>query len=425
MSLLRYSLFIRKGESLLNLINVALRGITLLSKFILILFLAKFLDPDQVGLYGLLTATIGYAFYFLGFEFYTYSNRELIKNSTSDLAFILKSQLIFTLIMYVIFLPFLTLIFYYKLLPLSLATMFFTLLVLEHFSQEFNRIFVALSKPLLASFILFIRSAIWIYVVISFMYFDVRFRTLDFLLINWMSGALIACLISVYVIYKMNLPGWKSPLRLAWIKQGVIKAAPFFLAAAALRGLFTIDRYWMESLSDLKTVGAYVLFMSISNALISFLDSGVFVFSYPQLIKHYEEKNAEAFKKQFKKLVQQVLIVVCLFSLMTLVSLNPILTLLNKQHYIDHSWMFPYLLLATGFFCLGMVPQYGLYAQNKDRHIIISNILSFVIFIITTEIVSKFRPDLAILVGLNISLFCGAAWCSMMFIKKTPQNYFW
>lgn len=407
---------------MLNFINVVLRGITLLSKFVLILFLAKYLEPDQVGLYGLLTATIGYAFYFLGFEFYTFSNRELIKK-TADWAYILKSQLIFTLAMYIVFSPFLILIFYYKLLPYSIAASFAILLVLEHFSQEFNRIFVALSKPLLASFILFIRSASWIYVVISVMYFDEHQRTLDFLLINWMAGAFLACLISIFVIYKMHLQGWKTSVNWTWIKQGIMKAAPFFLAAAALRGMFTVDRYWMESLSDLKTVGAYVLFMSISNALVSFLDSGVFVFSYPLLIKHYEEKNAAAFKIQFKKLILQVVSVVILFSITTIISVKYVLVFLNKQHYIDYSWMFPYLILATSFFCLGMVPQYGLYAQNKDRHIIISNILSFIIFIITTGIISKFRPDLAIIIGLNVSLFCGAAWCTLMLFKNTPRNY--
>lgn len=407
---------------MLNFINVVLRGITLLSKFVLILFLAKYLEPDQVGLYGLLTATIGYAFYFLGFEFYTFSNRELIKKP-ADWAYILKSQLIFTLAMYIVFSPFLILIFYYKLLPYSIAASFAVLLVLEHFSQEFNRIFVALSKPLLASFILFIRSASWIYVVISVMYFDEHQRTLDFLLMNWMAGAFLACLISIYVIYKMHLQGWKTSVNWTWIKQGIMKAAPFFLAAAALRGMFTVDRYWMESLSDLKTVGAYVLFMSISNALVSFLDSGVFVFSYPQLIKYFDEKNAVAFKKQFKKLIGQVVSVVILFSITTIISVKYVLVFLNKQHYIDYSWMFPYLLLATGFFCLGMVPQYGLYAQNKDRHIIISNILSFIIFIITTGIISKFRPDLAIIIGLNVSLFCGATWCTLMFIKNTPKEY--
>jgi O-antigen/teichoic acid export membrane protein len=409
---------------LLNILNVALRGITLLSKFILIFFLAKYLEPDQVGLYGLLTATIGYAFYFLGFEFYTYSNRELIKKNPSDWALILKSQAIFTVFMYIVFLPLLSLIFIFKLLPIAVVFYFFILLVLEHFAQEFNRIFVALSRPLLASIVLFIRSASWIYIVVIMMFFKDSLRNLDFLLQNWLIGALAACLLSIFVIYKMKLSGWSTSINRNWIKQGVIKSAPFFLAAAALRGLFTIDRYWMESLTDLKTVGAYVLFMSVSNAMISFLDSGVFVFSYPKLIQAYEAKKPNDFKKQFRKLMLQVFSFLVLFITATLFLIQPVLILLGKQHYTDHQWIFPYLLLATAFFCIGMIPQYGLYAQNKDRQIIVSNVLSFIVFVLTTSIFTKLAPAYAVIIGLNVSLFCGTAWCTIMFIKNTQKEYY-
>ncbi len=406
-----------------NLINVALRGITLFSKFILIFFMAKYLDPEQVGLYGLLTATIGYAFYFLGYEFYTFSNRELIKKSQNEWARILKSQAVFTALMYLIFLPFMALIFVFGLLPSNIALYFFGLLLVEHASQEFNRLFVAAGKPLLASLILFIRSAIWVYVVIIMMFLSESTRSLEFVLQSWMASAFCACLISAYVIYKMNLEGWRNTIDFKWIRLGVLKATPFFLAAAAIRGLFTIDRYWMESLTDLKTVGAYVLFMSISNALISFLDSGVFVFSYPRLIKAIENHDPVDFKKTLKKLSLQVISFLVLFTVSTLLLLKPVLILLGKQHYIDQGWMYPYLLMATAIFSLGLIPQYGLYAQNKDQQIVIGNILSFVMFLLSTTIASKIVPDVAVIIGLNVSLFFGSAWCTFMFFKKTPKEY--
>lgn len=47
-------------------INLGLPGLTLGTRFLLIFALAKFLSPAEVGLYGLFTATIGYALYFVG-----------------------------------------------------------------------------------------------------------------------------------------------------------------------------------------------------------------------------------------------------------------------------------------------------------------------------------------------------------------------
>lgn len=408
---------------MLGLLNVGLRGITLLSKFILLFFLAKYLEPDKVGLYGLVTATISYAFYFLGFEFYTFSNREIVKNPLKNWAPILKSQAYFTAFMYLILTPFLVLIFTFKLLPTEIAGYFFVLLVLEHLSQEFNRIFVAMTKPLLASLILFVRSGLWVYFLVATMYFTTDFHDLKYVFQFWIIGALLACLASAFYVYKLHLTGWNLSVDKSWIKRGVIKAAPFFLASAAIRGIFTIDRYWFEALTDLKTVGAYVLFMSLSNALISFLDSGVFVFAYPQLIKAHENKSMTEFNLKMKRLIQQVTGLLAISSLLIYFGTQPLLQILGKSHYIEFQWMLPSLLLATSIFCLGLIPQYGLYAQEKDRHIIISNIISFLVFITATALLSQFVKEWAILIALNVSLFCGALWCSLMYWKHTPKQH--
>ena len=120
--------------------NIALRGITLASKFLLIFFLAKFLEPAELGLYGLLTVTIGYALYLLGFDFYTFTTREILKRERHEWGGLLKDQGALSLVLYVIVLPLLSLIFLEGLLPWSVAGWFFILLVLEHLTQELGRL---------------------------------------------------------------------------------------------------------------------------------------------------------------------------------------------------------------------------------------------------------------------------------------------
>lgn len=63
------------SRSLVRILNVLMRGVTLLCKFLLIFFLAKFLDPQDVGLYGLLAGTIGYAFFQLALSFILFDAR--------------------------------------------------------------------------------------------------------------------------------------------------------------------------------------------------------------------------------------------------------------------------------------------------------------------------------------------------------------
>src|SRR5690554_889302 len=96
------------------IINVCIRGGTLVSKFLLILVLARFLTPAELGLYGLIIATIAYGIYPLGFEFYTYSTREIIGLEESQRGVLLKSQLALHVKLYLFFLPLFLFLFFFE-----------------------------------------------------------------------------------------------------------------------------------------------------------------------------------------------------------------------------------------------------------------------------------------------------------------------
>lgn len=139
----------------IRLTNLGLRGTTLVSKFLLIFMLARFLEPAELGLYGLLTVTISYALYFLGFDFYIFTTREILKAEPENRGQLLKSQIALSLILYAVFLPLSVGLFVVGLLPWWLLPWFLALLVLEHITQELNRLLVALQRQLVASWVLF------------------------------------------------------------------------------------------------------------------------------------------------------------------------------------------------------------------------------------------------------------------------------
>ncbi len=51
-----------------------LRGLTLASRFLLSLLLARMLSPAEMGEYGLLTAALAFALLAIGLEFYSYTS---------------------------------------------------------------------------------------------------------------------------------------------------------------------------------------------------------------------------------------------------------------------------------------------------------------------------------------------------------------
>lgn len=407
---------------MLQLANIVLRGLTLGSKFLLIIYLAKFLEPDQLGLYGLIAGSIGYALYLLGLEFYTFTTREFVKNPRTQWGKFIKTQGILTFFIYLICLPILALVFFYDVLPIEYIFWFYALLVFEHLTQEFNRIFVAISRPFLASVVLFIRSAIWIFALIPLMIFNEPLRQLNTVFLFWTLGGALALILSLITIFKSDLGGWNEKADWVWIKKGLMISLPFLVSSMAIRGLFTLDRFFIEHFMGLQSVAAYVLFISIGNAMVSFLDSGVFVFAYPKLIDSYAKSDILLFKSQLRKLLKQVIAMIVLFSVSSYIFLEPILKILGRTQYTELSWLFPWIMSALSIFCLGQIPQYALYAQGRDRVIIFGHIMSFLVFISAAYLIALADKNHAVVIALNVSLTFGALWNTFFLKQKSPNS---
>jgi O-antigen/teichoic acid export membrane protein len=406
-----------------RVLNIALRAATLASRFLLIFFLARFLEPAQLGLYGLLTATIGYSLYLLGFDFYTFTTREVLKRERHEWGGLLKDQGALSLVLYAIFIPLLSLIFINELLPWHLAGWFFALLVLEHLNQELGRLLIAISEQLLASVLLFIRQGTWAIAVTVLMATEPQTRSLDYVLGAWTVAGVAAVLTGVYRLTQLRMGGWHKKIDWYWIASGLKVSIPFLIATLAIRGVFTLDRYWLESLGGLEIVGAYVLFMGIGGTLMAFLDAGVFAFSYPGLISAYQKKQPALFRKNLRLLLIQTVVLTVAFAVVSLLLLSPLLVWLGNPLYAATQYLYPWVLATMVLYALGMVPHYALYAQGLDQPIIQSHMASLLVFVIATGLFAQSWPLLAVPIGLCAAFILILVWKTWAFFWLTPSQY--
>lgn len=365
----------------LKFFNVALRGATLISKLSLILILAKFLSPGELGLYGLLVATVAYGIYPLGLEFYTFGNRELILTDDIKKGALIKSQLFFHLLMYILFLPMFLFLFYFELLPWILIFWFYLILILEHLNQEIFRILVAMSKQVTASIALFFRHGMWALVVAATMYLENDARNLKFVLLAWAVGNIISFGVVIFVLIKLPISGWTDSVNWSWVKRGLKVATPYFMATIGVNGILTIDKYIFDLFNGKEHLGAYVFFLAISAALVSFLDAGVFSFTYPQMISSVNNKEPDQLNKLMKKMTRQVLLCSAAYLVVVHFAMSFLLGLIGKDIYTNNISLFYLFFIAMFIQSLSFVPHYGLYAKKIDRPIVHSGVLSFCFFV--------------------------------------------
>lgn len=371
------------------------------SRFLLLLFLAKFLEPVEVGLFGLLLATIGFSVLAVGGDFYTYSQRELLSRPKEEWGFVLYNQLIAIFILYSLLLPLHLFIFYFNLIPVAFIHIFFLLLISEHLAQEINRLLVAIHRPVAASLVLFIRMGLWVFILLPILWFTTIQNPLEIILYTWLASVILAILVGGSFIFKsIPLHKGKQKIDINWIKYGFKVGFVFLIATLCFRALFTLDRYAVNYLTNSDLLGVYTVYIGIAMAVFSFIDAGILSFLYPKMVSFYKQGKISEYAACKKELSQSIFIVG--FSLALAASLlAPIaLAWTDREIYLDHLPLLWLLLVVVIVYALGMIPHFGLYAYSRDKDIIIAHIISLVLFLVVTSIVSFISPLFATGFGL-------------------------
>lgn len=412
-------------------LNIGLRSATLGARFLFVFLLAKYLDPASVGYYGLFTATVGYALYFVGLDFYTYVTREIIKTPNEQRGRLLKDQAALSGILYLILLPIVIIFLHQAGWPGHLAWWFFPILLLEHFNQEMSRLFVALSEQITASLTLFVRQGSWAIAIVALMAWDPSARHLDAVMALWACAGVAAAAMGIWKIKKMQMGGWRVPIDWRWIKKGIAISTAFLVATLALRGFQTLDRYWLEALGGIEIVGAYVLFLGVAGSMMVFLDAGIFAYAYPALIKHSHHQEYEEARAKVRQMFLQTLALSAAFGVVSWLLLPYLLGWINKPAYTNALGLYPWLLMATVINAIGMAPHYAIYARGCDKTIIYSHLTALPVFVLATWALSEPQGVMAVPIGLNIAFAVILVWKSVAYwqiiksdgaSQQTPQT---
>lgn len=396
--------------------------ITLGSKFLLMIFLTKFLSPEEVGIYGVISTSIGLSIYLVGLDFYTFNTREILANDSLKTVSLIRDQFVFHFLSYIVFFPILFLLFTLDIIPLSYIAVFYILLVLEHLSQELNRIFVALSKPIVANITLFFRSGAWAYAAIVLLYSSEGLRELWTVLIGWIIGVLISIILSIFFLKDLN---WRITFGVKvnwkWITRGLVVAFPLFLGNIAIKLTEYLDRYFLTFYKGNALVGAYTFYGSIANLLVIFTQTGILMILGPKIISSYQKGEIEEYGRYMKKMSFGVVISTFIILLFLALAIFPITNIINKPIYVENINAYWILLLGFAFSVLSLIPHQALYVRHKDKEIIIASMISlFVSLILNIILVKKLG-----IVGASISTlvaFMTLFLFKCLFVYKIKQN---
>jgi O-antigen/teichoic acid export membrane protein len=380
--------------------NIAIRAVTMASRLAFIFVLAKFIDPGKVGEYGVFAASVSFSIMLIGWDFYTYSQREMFSLPRGRWSFVLQQQLAASVFLYLCFVPIQVGLAWFGFLPPHLIGWFAGLVVVEYLAQEVNRVLVSIHRPVFANLVLFVRTAAWVWCLIPVLHFSPLTRRVETVYLAWLVGAGVAAVMGGMCIWRDTRPWGNWLPDKAWIARGIKVGSLFLLSTLSFKALQTVDRYLVDYLVSPSLLGVYVVYAGLAMAVANVLDPAVYSFLYPKLVR--SKRNGDL--KTYRLLMQQMAVsagVVSIGAGLCAALFMPILvSWLDRPIYGEHPMAFALMLVAAVASGLGMVPHYGLYAYGADRPIVYATASSVVVFLIVTLLTAVYSPFNAVPLGL-------------------------
>ncbi len=366
-----------------SVFSVILRGTTLLSKFLLILYLGRYLAVEELGIYGLMAVTISFSLYVLGMDFNLFNTREILAHDATEHGRLIRDQLVFHGLVYLIVLPALLGVFLAGFLPWHYAAWFYGLLVLEHLQQEAHRLLVTLSRPVLANVVLFFRSGAWAYAVVATGLLVPHARNLDLVWIGWTVGGLVGLAIAVVPLRRLGVGrAWRLPVDWQWIGRGLRNSLVFFAATLSLKAMEYADRYFLQFFHGETMVGVYTLYAQLANVVLTFIETGIVMVLLPHIIAAHQRGRDAEFQVLLRRMGLATLGASLGLGLLAAVGVFPVLWLVQKDiywHQMNAYWIF---LLSVLVITNGFMAHYWLYARRRDVALLVSAAAALVVAVI-------------------------------------------
>ena len=358
-------------------INLVLRGITLGSKFLLSIYLVKFLSLEANGEYGIFVATISMLTYVLGLDFYSFNNREILQENSSESGKKIKNQFFLFTIVYLIVLPLLYVLGLFDFIGEKYVFLFYLILIFDHISIELYRLLVVFSKPIQANMNLFLRTGIWILVLIFAWHNDFEeLKNLKSVFNFWMIGSFLSV---AYSIFSLSTTGisipWREKIETKWILAGLKIATPFFIATLSYKIIQFADRYMVEFYLGTKQTGVYYFFSNISMLIETFVQTTVVMIYSPQLIASL--KKDKPFQINiFKTFSKEIVIYSVLAVVSVCAIIYPLLYIVEKTELFLSISVFFVMVTTRFIFNISLIYHFKLYVAKKDRIIMTSTLVA-------------------------------------------------
>jgi O-antigen/teichoic acid export membrane protein len=349
-----------------SLMIMGLRSGTLIAKFALTVYIARFLGLEALGTYGLIVGLAMTVPVATNFSMMLVLSRRAVTQSLPEVTGVLRHYVRIQVAMYATG------------LALALASGIIwdqwlfaaTVVVIVALEQANDDIFTLLNhlrQPRLANLLMLIRYAGWIWPFVALSLLFPSMRDLPHLLGFWVAGCLVP--IAVFCFVARSWP-WRNAAAKIDLRQwltGTLREGRILYVnnIANVLGQY-LDRFLVGLFLGLELTGVYVLFWSIGNALSNLIGTSVTQIAIPNLINAHREKTG-TYWRMFRALMIETALSSIALVIVGGLMFQFVLPYLNRPIALD--WIPAFWLVLVGFVLRNAYEVQGVvfYSQSLDR----------------------------------------------------------
>lgn len=358
---------------------MGMRGGMLVGKFLLALFIARFMGLEALGVYGLIAGAAAVGQVVMRFGLFAVLSRDAVAQPLRELTRHLRHYATGCILAYLCLLPAVLAVgMHFD--RTALAALAFGVVLLEHAVYDVFVLTNNLQRPKLANALYATQSAAWIYLFIVLAFLHPPLRSLEAVMGFWMAGGLLALCIALLLTRRWPWrAAFAAPFERAWFGPNLKRSWRLYVGEVINTGTLYLDRYLITLFLSLELVGVYVLFWQVSNAICNLVGAGVLQMYRPRLILAHRQGDGAWFRNVYLSCLQR-----CVAAMLALGAVAAVIVPVLIDHsgqplavdYLPLLW----LMLGAMVFRIGMdAAKLALFAQSRDRENLIGNVMTLVL----------------------------------------------
>lgn len=338
------------------------------SRFALVVLITYRFTSVELGVFGMFSTSILLGVQLLGFDYYVFTSRELLKDGINRIE-VLSNQLLFQGTSFLLSIPLIFPLFNGGFLDWSYAIVFYSILFFELVSGEQFRLLTLFGRSLEASILFFIKSASWVCLIPVFWLAGNEIFMNTFLC--WLIGLLVAVGYGCFIL-KKDVKKQDFNFNLKHIQAGLKVSIPFFVSTILLKITEYSNRYVIDYSAGKSELGIFTFYSNFSTILSTVVFTLVIMPQYPNVLKAFLQNSVQDQISVSSKLLKDTYILTLILIPFVSIAVWGFVYYYKSGIYSEDFSSFLILIVSSGLACVNYATHYILYGKKRDLLLVFS-----------------------------------------------------